>query len=102
MFSLPRQAKRDERRAASMKGIYFPYTNSISLKQSWTQTRLGTFKLMKLSSLVYRVSTKVLLPYINLRTATTIATNLVSRYSKVTMRYTVRLVTVPPGGKQWS
>ncbi|GBM09246.1 hypothetical protein AVEN_59226-1 [Araneus ventricosus] len=34
------------------------------------------------------VSTIVLLPHINLRTATTIATNLVSRYSKVIMRYT--------------
>ncbi|GBN03183.1 hypothetical protein AVEN_95304-1 [Araneus ventricosus] len=34
-----------------------------------------------------KVSTKVLVPHINLRTATTIATNLVIRYSKVTMRY---------------
>ncbi|GBM52153.1 hypothetical protein AVEN_265626-1 [Araneus ventricosus] len=47
----------------------------------------------------YRVSSKVLLPHINLRTATAIATNLVSWYSKVTMRYTVRSATAPPGAK---
>ncbi|GBM85961.1 hypothetical protein AVEN_36446-1 [Araneus ventricosus] len=35
-----------------------------------------------------RVPTKVLLPYRNLRTETTNARNLVSRYSKVIMRYT--------------
>ncbi|GBO42238.1 hypothetical protein AVEN_199021-1 [Araneus ventricosus] len=34
----------------------------------------------------YRVSTQVLVPHINLRTATTIAINLVSRYSKMPMR----------------
>ncbi|GBO16081.1 hypothetical protein AVEN_265049-1 [Araneus ventricosus] len=41
-----------------------------------------------------RRGTKVLLPHINLRTATTIATNLVPRYSKVIS------VTAPPGGEQ--
>ncbi|GBN84878.1 hypothetical protein AVEN_199116-1 [Araneus ventricosus] len=46
----------------------------------------------------HKVSIKVLLPHMDLRTATTITTNLVSRYSKVTMRYTVRSVTAPPGG----
>ncbi|GBL95510.1 hypothetical protein AVEN_54115-1 [Araneus ventricosus] len=39
--------------------------------------------------LAYTVSTKVLLPHINLRTETTIARNLVSGYSKVTMRPTL-------------
>ncbi|GBN95254.1 hypothetical protein AVEN_32938-1 [Araneus ventricosus] len=40
------------------------------------------------------------LPLINLRTASTIAPNLVSKYSKLTMRYTARSVIAPPGGEQ--
>ncbi|GBM44038.1 hypothetical protein AVEN_261347-1, partial [Araneus ventricosus] len=56
----------------------------------------------RLKHYVCRVSAKVLLPHINLRTARTTASNMVSRYSKVTMRYTVRSITVPPSFKQVS
>ncbi|GBM40763.1 hypothetical protein AVEN_157905-1 [Araneus ventricosus] len=48
------------------------------------------------------MSTQVLLPHINPRTVRSIATNLVFWYSKMIMHYTVRLVTAPLGGKQWS
>ncbi|GBM42873.1 hypothetical protein AVEN_245700-1 [Araneus ventricosus] len=59
-------------------------------------------KCFRLALRRYRVSAKVLLPHINLRTATTIAANLVPTYSKLAMRYTVKSVIAPPGGKQQS
>ncbi|GBN97592.1 hypothetical protein AVEN_105184-1 [Araneus ventricosus] len=72
-------------------------TDLFSLLVHCTHSLGGMSKsVVESKTLSYRVSTKVLLLHINLRAATTIATNLVSRYSKMTMNYTVKSVTAPP------
>ncbi|GBN52392.1 hypothetical protein AVEN_129077-1 [Araneus ventricosus] len=88
--------------AASCPAIL--YVDADSYQQSWSPIKCAkTEKALWTGSWVtYRVSIKALLLHINLRTATTIATNLVSRYNKVTMRYTVRSVTALPRGNQRS
>ncbi|GBL73014.1 hypothetical protein AVEN_128182-1 [Araneus ventricosus] len=50
----------------------------------------------------YRVPTKVPYQPFNYRMAAAIFIRVVSRYGKVTMRYWMKTLTEPTGGKRWS
>ncbi|GBM44218.1 hypothetical protein AVEN_15557-1 [Araneus ventricosus] len=51
---------------------------------------------------IYRVPTKVPYHPFNYRMATAISIRVVSRHGKVTMRYWMKPLTAPPGGKRRS
>ncbi|GBO03950.1 hypothetical protein AVEN_220160-1 [Araneus ventricosus] len=54
------------------------------------------------SHAVYKVPTKVPYHPFNYRMATALFLRVVSRHGKVTMRYWMKPLTTPPGGKRWS
>ncbi|GBM27649.1 hypothetical protein AVEN_49953-1 [Araneus ventricosus] len=62
------------------------------------------FKVFKLKGKcqVDRVPTKVPYHPFNYRMAAAIFIRVVSRHDKVTMRYCMKPLTAPPGGKRWS
>ncbi|GBL86199.1 hypothetical protein AVEN_135116-1 [Araneus ventricosus] len=54
------------------------------------------------SAKIYRMPTQVPYHPFNYRMAAAIFIRVVSRYDKVTMRYWMKPLTAPPGGKWWS
>ncbi|GBN41450.1 hypothetical protein AVEN_30096-1, partial [Araneus ventricosus] len=68
-----------------------------SVKRDSNQLYVGTAP-----SHLYIVPTKVPYHPLNYRIAAAIGIRVVSRYGKVSMRYWMKPLTAPPGGKRWS